>query len=191
MSSSPPTKHGELGVAADDDGYSSDTTITQHLLEKESKETMPGTGDIESQQTPPRKDTTSGSHAAEYSVPAKTKYLYLGLYFGLNLSLTLFNKAVLGKASFKNVHDGRIALLMLTIPYKFAFPWLLTTIHTSTAALGCSILLWRGHFQLTTLTTRENMILLAFSFLYTINIAISNVSLYVIAIPHPPSCKAN
>lgn len=60
---------------------------------------------------------------------------------------------------------------------QFAFPWLLTTIHTSTAAIGCSILLWRGHFHLSKLSTRENLILLGFSFLYTVNIAISNVSL--------------
>ena len=37
------------------------------------------------------------AHAAEYKVPARVKYTYLGLYFGLNLGLTLFNKAILGK----------------------------------------------------------------------------------------------
>lgn len=37
--------------------------------------------------------------AHEYSIPATTKYLYLSLYFGLNLTLTLFNKAVLGQVS--------------------------------------------------------------------------------------------
>ena len=35
--------------------------------------------------------------APEYSIPTKTKSLYLGLYFALNLALTLYNKAVLGK----------------------------------------------------------------------------------------------
>ena len=55
----------------------------------------------------------------------------------------------------------------------------MTTVHTSTAAIGCSVLLWRGHFHLTKLTTRENLILLGFSVLYTVNIAISNVSLCV------------
>lgn len=60
---------------------------------------------------------------------------------------------------------------------QFPFPWLLTAIHTSTAALGCSALLWRGHFELSSLSTRENVTLLAFSLLYTVNIAISNVSL--------------
>ena len=99
MGSSPPTKHGELGLTSDEDRYSSDTTTTQHLLEKETGYGMPGSEDLESQQSSRSKDTESSKHAAEYSVPAKTKYLFLGLYFGLNLSLTLFNKAVLGKVS--------------------------------------------------------------------------------------------
>ena len=34
--------------------------------------------------------------APEYNIPTKTKYIYLGLYFILNLVLTLYNKAVLG-----------------------------------------------------------------------------------------------
>lgn len=43
-----------------------------------------------------------------------------------------------------------------------------------------------GHFRLTQLDWRENAVLVAFSFLFTINIAISNVSLYVsIHIPRP------
>ena len=45
----------------------------------------------------PTDDASSGQHAAEYKVPARTKYTYLSLYFGLNLGLTLFNKAILGK----------------------------------------------------------------------------------------------
>ncbi|KAG8531342.1 uncharacterized protein KY384_002971 [Bacidia gigantensis] len=161
MGSSPPTKNGDSGSSSDDDGYSSDSTITNHLLEKEKGYGMSPTEDLEAQQHITLKEAESGKQGAEYSVPARTKYTYLGLYFGLNLSLTLFNKAVLG---------------------KFAFPWLLTTIHTGTAALGCSFLLSRGHFQLTTLTTRENVTLLAFSVLYTINIAISNVSLEMVSV---------
>ena len=101
MGSSPPTKHGELGLTSDEERYSSDSTSTQHLLEKEKGFGMSEPQDLESQQLPIPKDTESGKHAAEYSVPAKTKYLFLGLYFGLNLSLTLFNKAVLGKVSWR------------------------------------------------------------------------------------------
>ena len=35
--------------------------------------------------------------AAEYHIPTSTKYVYLGLYFALNLALTIYNKVVLGK----------------------------------------------------------------------------------------------
>lgn len=35
--------------------------------------------------------------APEYTIPSSTKYVYLALYFILNLVLTLYNKAVLGK----------------------------------------------------------------------------------------------
>ena len=35
--------------------------------------------------------------AAEYRIPTKTKYLYLAIYFILNLALTIYNKYVLGK----------------------------------------------------------------------------------------------
>ena len=97
MASPPPTKHGELGPVSDDDGYSSDSTITQQLLAKENGLDMLNTEDLESQRHADSKETVSGKHAVEYSVPARTKYIFLGLYFALNLSLTLFNKAVLGK----------------------------------------------------------------------------------------------
>lgn len=60
---------------------------------------------------------------------------------------------------------------------QFNFPWLLTTIHTAITALGCYILLLWGSFKMTRLTRHENLILLSFSLLYTVNIAISNVSL--------------
>lgn len=40
---------------------------------------------------------SSHAIAPEYDTPTSTKYLYLALYFILNLTLTLYNKAVLGK----------------------------------------------------------------------------------------------
>ncbi|KAJ4348546.1 uncharacterized protein N0V89_009923 [Didymosphaeria variabile] len=87
---------------------------------------------------------------------------YLGVYFLINLSLTFYNKLVLG---------------------SFAFPWILTAIHTGTSALGCSILLLLGHFQLSRLTLREHFVLVTFSLLFTLNIAMSNVSLEMVSIP--------
>lgn len=50
-------------------------------------------------ETQPLRDKHKLVTAHEYSIPTRTKYLYLGLYFGLNLTLTLFNKAVLGQVS--------------------------------------------------------------------------------------------
>ena len=35
--------------------------------------------------------------ATEYQTPTSTKYLYLGFYFALNLTLTIYNKYILGK----------------------------------------------------------------------------------------------
>ncbi|OAG11146.1 TPT-domain-containing protein [Paraphaeosphaeria sporulosa] len=108
---------------------------------------------------------------SESQVPGRTKeqdanrtrtIAYLGMYFVMNLSLTFYNKLVLG---------------------SFAFPWILTSIHTGTSALGCSILLLFGHFQLSRLTLREHFVLIAFSFLFTLNIAMSNVSLEMVSIP--------
>ena len=52
--------------------------------------------DIEAQARHERTQSTTNI-APEYQIPTSTKYLYLALYFGLNLTLTLYNKAVLGK----------------------------------------------------------------------------------------------
>ena len=110
--------------------------------------------DLEAQKAEPEQPPL----AAEYLVSTRVKLACLAGYFMLNLCLTIYNKAVLG---------------------KFPYPWLITTLHTSFGAAGCSILLARGYFKLSRLTMRSHAILVAFSFLYTINIAISNVSLYV------------
>ncbi|KAL8832749.1 MAG: hypothetical protein Q9191_000086 [Dirinaria sp. TL-2023a] len=121
--------------------------------------------DLEGQRS--RDEESRDRSAAEYYVPTGTKYVYLGLYFALNLALTMYNKVVLG---------------------KFAFPWLLTTIHTGIASIGCYILLLKGQFSLTRLTRQENLLLFAFSMLYTVNIAISNVSLWVAHNEEPHKC---
>lgn len=54
--------------------------------------TASGSVDLEAQ----KRDTVKHS-PAEYRIPTTTKYLYLSLYFALNLGLTIYNKAVLGK----------------------------------------------------------------------------------------------
>jgi len=49
--------------------------------------------------------------------------------------------------------------------------------HTGMTAAGCYGLMLNGYIKPTRLGSRENIVLLAFSSLFTINIAISNVSL--------------
>lgn len=84
------------------------------------------------------------------------RYMWLGLYFAFNLGLTLYNKAIL---------------------LDFRYPWTLTAIHTLCGSIGCYILYFLGYFTPVKLKEQENMVMLMFSVLYTINIAISNVSL--------------
>ena len=95
---SPPSYETAVGADSTIDPNYAYTDATQRLLEKDDR--MLKGGDIEALQVP-RSPTTeeaaSGKHAAEYQVPTRTKYMYLGVYFGLNLGLTLFNKAILGK----------------------------------------------------------------------------------------------
>ncbi|KAG9601539.1 TPT-domain-containing protein, partial [Aureobasidium melanogenum] len=100
----------------------------------------------------------------EYTISTRTKMICLGLYFLMNLGLTLYNKAVLG---------------------KFNFPWLLTTFHTTSAALGCwaIMIVAPEQLKLSHVGRREQMVLAAFSMLFTVNIAISNVSLAMVSVP--------
>ncbi|KAF9542918.1 UAA transporter [Mortierella hygrophila] len=97
--------------------------------------------------------------------PAKidTSYSWLAAYFMLNLSLTIYNKAILST-------------------FKFGFPWTLTGIHTLCSGVGAYIMGRLGYFTPATLGENENMVMLMFSFLYTMNIAISNVSLHEVSV---------
>ncbi|RUO95909.1 triose-phosphate transporter family-domain-containing protein, partial [Jimgerdemannia flammicorona] len=87
-----------------------------------------------------------------------SSFLWLALYFVLNLALTLYNKAILDL-------------------FEFPFPWTLTAIHTLCGAIGSYVFYLLGIFSPAKLGERESMVMLMFSVLYTINIAISNVSL--------------
>ncbi|KAL1897642.1 hypothetical protein Sste5346_003948 [Sporothrix stenoceras] len=108
------------------------------------------------------KNAASSGAEAEYTVSAATKYAYLSAYFACNVALTLYNKSILG---------------------KFAYPWLLTAIHAGSASIGCYILELRGLVKRSELSRRDESVLLAFSVLFTINIAVSNVSLAMVSIP--------
>jgi hypothetical protein len=134
----------------------------------EMDETSPSAGllsqmdEAEKQSTVEAQTTKSDGH--EYTITTRTKMLCLGLYFLMNLGLTLYNKAVLG---------------------KFNFPWLLTTFHTTSAALGCwsIMLIAPDQLKLSHVGRQEQMVLVAFSVLFTVNIAISNVSLAMVSVP--------
>ncbi|KAI8138729.1 triose-phosphate transporter family-domain-containing protein [Fennellomyces sp. T-0311] len=90
--------------------------------------------------------------------------IWLGMYFIFNLVLTLYNKIILSL-------------------FQFPFPWTLTAIHTLCGAIGAYVF-WRGGiFTPAKLGERENIIMILFSVLYTINIAISNVSLNLVTVP--------
>ncbi|KAG2197655.1 hypothetical protein INT47_002362 [Mucor saturninus] len=94
----------------------------------------------------------------------ESSMLWLAMYFFLNLGLTLYNKVIMAM-------------------FQFPFPWALTAIHTLCGTIG-SYLFWKlGLFKPAKLGERENMVMLMFSVLYTINIAISNVSLNLVTVP--------
>ncbi|KAF3920836.1 hypothetical protein ABW21_db0200803 [Orbilia brochopaga] len=97
------------------------------------------------------------------------KYAWLAIYFGLNLALTLYNKSVMGSKPDR--------------PALFPFPYLLTGLHALCGSIGCLFFYARGAFTFTRLSEYENIVMLLFSGLYTINIAISNVSLNLVTVP--------
>jgi hypothetical protein len=92
----------------------------------------------------------------EYLVPLYKKLTFLGFYFVLNVALTLSNKQLL--------------LTMRT-------PWLLTVLHAFTTSVGCLAYIATGRLKLSPLSRKEHLILVAFSSLFTLNIAVSNISL--------------
>lgn len=94
--------------------------------------------------------------------------IYLSLYFGFNLGLTLYNKSLL---------------------IQFPFPYTLSAIHALCGSVGSIIYIRAGSSPPPPrLNLRETLILLAFSLLYTVNIIISNVSLGLVTVPvcHSP-----
>ncbi|KAJ3473582.1 hypothetical protein NLI96_g12929 [Meripilus lineatus] len=87
---------------------------------------------------------------------------WLFLYFSFNLLLTLSNKSV-----------------MTTFP----FPYSLTAIHALCSSFGGYILRRRGLYNPRRLNIRDELVLAAFSVLYSVNVAVSNVSLHLVTVP--------
>ncbi|KAI1792421.1 TPT-domain-containing protein [Ganoderma leucocontextum] len=93
---------------------------------------------------------------------ADSQAVWIGLYFTLNLCLTLYNKGVL---------------------VRFPYPYTLTAVHAMFGSIGGHMLKERGAYTPARLTTEGYAVLAAFSVLYSANIAISNLSLQLVTIP--------
>lgn len=102
--------------------------------------------------------STSTSTRSSWDTPTS----WIAYYFVANLSLTLYNKLLMN---------------------KFPFAWSLTAIHALSGCIGAQLCLSKGLFTQQRLTTRENLILVSFSSLYTVNIAVSNLSLNLVTVP--------
>ena len=91
-----------------------------------------------------------------------SQFSWLSLYFTFNLLLTLSNKSVLT---------------------GFPFPYTLTAVHALCSTIGGLFLRYRGCYVSKRLSLRGELVLVAFSFLYSTNIAVSNVSLHLVTVP--------
>ena len=80
-----------------DSSYGSEDERTNSQDSRMEQDTLILKTDVEAQNRLAKAQSTAATTAPEYQIPTSTKYLYLALYFGLNLTLTLYNKAVLGK----------------------------------------------------------------------------------------------
>jgi hypothetical protein len=89
---------------------------------------------------------------------ATTSFSWLSIYFALNLALTIYNKLVLVGG--------------------FPFPYTLTAIHCLFGTAGSYVCLQRGVFVQAKLSSEETLLIFLFSWLYAVNIIVSNVSLY-------------
>lgn len=114
----------------------------------------------------PPSPLTPARPALAYSPPQATvldsEAMWLLLYFSFNLALTLYNKLVL---------------------VRFPFPYTLTALHAFCGTLGSYLAMELGYFTPTRLAPRETLLLSAFSVLYTVNIAVSNISLQLVTVP--------
>ncbi|GAA5857916.1 hypothetical protein JCM8547_006620 [Rhodosporidiobolus lusitaniae] len=108
--------------------------------------------------TPRTPSTSPSAVSAKLDSPAA----WLIYYFLFNLGLTLFNKLVLN---------------------GFPFPLTLTAIHMFSGTLGTQAALHLGYFTRARLTMKENGVMVLFSLLYTISIAVSNISLELVTVP--------
>ncbi|KAH9904397.1 triose-phosphate transporter family-domain-containing protein [Xylariomycetidae sp. FL2044] len=118
--------------------------------------------DLRRRLTPGEQSISSPSVNHEDTVSLQKKLGALAGYFMCNIGLTIYNKAILG---------------------SFRFPWLLTALHSGSSAVGCTVMLKLGVFRAPRLGRKEQLALVLFSTLFTLNIAVSNVSLARVSVP--------
>ena len=96
---------------------------------------------------------------------ASYQAFWLVSYFILNLVLTLYNK-----------------ILLVSFPY----PYTLTALHAIFGLVGGTCLRLQNVYQPKSLWGSDYALLLAFSLLYSVNIAVSNASLDLVTVPVRP-----
>lgn len=165
-SRSPPRSNGHLFRSASGSGHRSTPSLTTAIPPvTASKRQVSSAAYPSSSPMFPTSSSTSSTGATRLPSIADSSAAWIAYYFVANLSLTLYNKLLMN---------------------KFPFPWALTGVHTLCGAIGAQTALQRGYFTQQNLTNRENAVLVAFSSLYTINIAVSNLSLNLVTVPVSP-----
>ena len=94
---------------------------------------------------------------------------WLLLYFAFNLGLTLYNKGVL---------------------VRFPYPYTLTAVHALFGTVGGYLLRHRNAYTPAHLSLKSYAVLAAYSVLFAVNIAVSNLSLQLVTIPVSILCHA-
>ncbi|TFK89532.1 TPT-domain-containing protein [Polyporus arcularius HHB13444] len=93
---------------------------------------------------------------------ADSQASWLLIYFALNLGLTLYNKGVL---------------------VRFPYPYTLTAVHALFGSVGGYLLRRRNAYTPAQLSLKSYAVLAAYSVLFAVNIAVSNLSLQLVTIP--------
>lgn len=132
------------------------------------------------------------SNAEKVPLTESTGY-WLALYFTFNLGLTLYNKVVLVNFPFPYVSDvkvnGRRTLIFPDSDGIACAERMCGVLHCIGKGGLCEWAMeyiWRILTPSKTparLTSKENLVMAAFSVLYTINIAVSNLSLQLVTVP--------
>lgn len=165
------SRQGDSNESGENESQMDETSSFEVQSHLDEGDLLPDYGRLEAQDLHENADACVPE---ERQTPLRSKLLCLSAYFLLNLGLTLFNKAVLGKVRLLERHHSRVKNQR---GRQAHFPYLLTTLHASATSIGCFAMVGLGYLRIRNLTNHESLILTSFSFLFTLNIAISNVSL--------------